>query len=411
MYLPNPGSAQIQQYVQQPNGNYALAANITSITAGSSGVRLGAAGQLYAAVRASGAIPASFHFRDEANKRLWTVSLPELGNIEARGLGVSPSGDTLIYCGWNGTGIHRYVRVRDGQVPPKPITNIPTYRITQVNGISQAGIADSVNVYTALEGVVNSPNFRETGLEFSLVDEKAGIGVFRAADNLGYSVKPGDRLRVIGRLSQENGLLRINADTVMVLAGNAPLTNPVTVSELTDSLESMPVRLSRVRLLDAAQWTTGQGYYGFHVEVTDSIRTYRLFIDRQTELYHREAPLGYFAVSGILSQFSEKAPYLSGYEIIPRTNADIHLTDTTNPGENIRILLYPNPARRFITIAAEASIEAVRIYNFSGTVVKSLDKLNRKVVFIDLRNVPGGLYIAAIRINGQWITQQLIKQD
>ncbi|AQG81906.1 phosphodiester glycosidase family protein [Spirosoma montaniterrae] len=112
VYLPNPGSAQVQKFVSTNGVTYTLAEEINSIAAGSSGIRVTNDKKAYFAVRASGVLPATFHFRDEVNKRLWTLPLPDLGNIEARGLGVSPTGDTLIFCGWNSTGTHRYVRNR-----------------------------------------------------------------------------------------------------------------------------------------------------------------------------------------------------------------------------------------------------------------------------------------------------------
>lgn len=61
-------------------------------------------------MRASGVVPATFHFRDEKNKKMWTLQLPELEGAEARGLGVSANGDTLIFCSWDkGGGFYKYV--------------------------------------------------------------------------------------------------------------------------------------------------------------------------------------------------------------------------------------------------------------------------------------------------------------
>ena len=67
------------------------------------------------------------------NKRLWTLPLPELGNAETRGLGVSGTGDTLIFCTWNRLGIHRYVRVRAGG-PVAPAGPICIYRLADHQG-------------------------------------------------------------------------------------------------------------------------------------------------------------------------------------------------------------------------------------------------------------------------------------
>ncbi|WP_299823755.1 phosphodiester glycosidase family protein [uncultured Pontibacter sp.] len=110
LYFPNPGSPSIQKYSSKDGSTYKREEDITSTAAGSNALVVGADNNIYAAVRASGVGPSTFHFRDDSKKVMWTLPLPEVGGAEARGIGVSADGRTLIFCSWdNGGGFYRYV--------------------------------------------------------------------------------------------------------------------------------------------------------------------------------------------------------------------------------------------------------------------------------------------------------------
>ncbi len=130
-------------------------------------------------------------------------------------------------------------------------------------------------------------------------------------------MKPGDRIFAIGRIRQANGLTQIAVDSVRLIAGKNTLKPAEPVAELTESLESLPVTLQGVSLLDPAQWTPRTGYTGFAVDVTNGMKVFRVFISSNFDLYKAAAPSGSFTLSGIVSQFKPEAPYLSGYELRP----------------------------------------------------------------------------------------------
>ncbi|MEJ8800754.1 phosphodiester glycosidase family protein [Pontibacter sp. H249] len=110
LYFPNPGSPSIQKYSSKDGITYKREEDITSTAAGSNAIHISADNKIYAAVRASGVVPSSFHFRDDNKKVMWTLSLPEVGGAEARGIGVSADGRTLIFCSYdNGGGYYKYV--------------------------------------------------------------------------------------------------------------------------------------------------------------------------------------------------------------------------------------------------------------------------------------------------------------
>ncbi|MBD2769821.1 phosphodiester glycosidase family protein [Hymenobacter sp. BT664] len=412
LYLPDPGTAQIQRYTSPDTVNYTLAGTITSLAAGSSGVQVLPGRRLFAAVRAVGSTPASFHFRDETNQRLWNLPLPEVGNAEARGLGVSATGDTLLYCAWNNGGIHRYVRVQTGA--PAAVSPIRTYRIGQLRPVQPlTGIADSAGVYCRLEGVVNSPNFRDAGLDFSLVDGDKAINVVRQTDNLAYPVRPGDRLRVIGRVVQENGLIRFQADSLRRLAAGQPLFDPILqTGPLADSTESLPVELRGVRLVDPAQWTTGQGYPGFGVDLQDEVRTYRAYIHHNSGLYQTAAPTGFFTLRGVVYQFNPEAPFLGGYELWPRSIQDLGVLLGTQGGSNQPAFrLHPNPTTGLLQVEAPSGekLRQLEVLNLLGQRLyrESVDGV--PTAQLRVSNLPPGIYLLRLMTNKQTATQRFEK--
>ena len=361
---------------------------------------------------AAGSNPASIHFRDEANQRLWTLPLPEIGNAEARGLGVSGTGDTLLYCVWNNGGIHRYVRVRPGSVAP--VGPIRTYRIGQVRRVRPAtAVADSAGLYCRLLGVVNGPNFADPGLDFSLVDGDKAINVVRLADNLGYVVRPGDRLRVIGRVVQEAGLIRFRADSLRLLAAAQPLFAPLRqTGPLADSTEALPVELRRVRLLSPAQWTPGQGYPGFGVDLADSVRTYRAFIHRRSGLYRAAAPTGTFTLRGLVYQFDPEIPFTDGYELWPRSAQDISVVLATRAASaGAGFGLHPNPTAGLLDVAAPPTekLRQLEVLNVLGQRLRREKVPGGHTARLNVADLPAGLYLLRISTDAQTVTRRFEK--
>lgn len=108
LYFPDPGSPVIQKYSSEDGITYTKEKDISSTAAGSSGIQV-MNGSIYASVRASGISASTFHFRNEEEKQMWTLDLPEVNGAEPRGIGVSPDGKVLIFCSWDkGGGFYKY---------------------------------------------------------------------------------------------------------------------------------------------------------------------------------------------------------------------------------------------------------------------------------------------------------------
>jgi predicted phosphodiesterase/ribosomal 50S subunit-recycling heat shock protein len=112
LYFPDPGGAIIQTFTSKDGVSYRRGEDITSTAAGCNGLKT-TNGKVFAAVRPSGISGATLHFRDEKEKVMWTLSLPELDGAEARGLAVSDDYETLIICTWDkGGGFYRYKKIK-----------------------------------------------------------------------------------------------------------------------------------------------------------------------------------------------------------------------------------------------------------------------------------------------------------
>lgn len=213
-------------------------------------------------------------------------------------------------------------------------------------------------------------------------------------------MRPGDRLRVIGRVVQEAGLIRFRADSLRLLAAAQPLFAPLRpAGPLADSTEPLPVELRRVRLLSPAQWT-GQGYPGFGADQADSVRTYRTYIHRRSGLYRAAAPFGTFTLRGLVHQFDPETLFTDGYELWPRSAQDISLVlATRGAGAEIGFGLHPNPTAGLLDLTAPPTekLRQLEVLNVLG------QRLRREKV---AGGHSAGLYLLRISTDAQTVTRR-----
>ena len=182
-----------------------------------------------------------------------------------------------------------------------------------------------------VRGIVTTPDFDgNTGYSFYMQDATGGINVFRTADKPNYTTPTtGDQLEIRGTIDQFNGLTEIIPDSIIVLATGQTVPTPVVVTSLAETTESILVRLNNMTLVNAAQWTnTGSG---FNVDITDGTQTFLMRVDADVNVYGSTAPTGLFDVIGVGSQFDNTSPFTGGYQLFPRSTADIIPVITTVP--------------------------------------------------------------------------------
>jgi hypothetical protein len=216
-------------------------------------------------------------------------------------------------------------------------TFYPEYNIEDVTGMSNLGVADSVGIYCEISGIVHGPNFNSAGVQFTLIDETDGIGVFASLEDFGYTVNEGDEVVVGGMINQFMGLTQIYPDYIELISSGNELETPTLVTELGEDNESHMVRINCVSIIDPDLWTNQGG--GFTVQVTDGLEIFDVRIDSDCDLFGTNPPMGTFNLVGIGSQFDTESPYNSGYQVFPRSIFDIQdqvLADfTMNPDDFI----------------------------------------------------------------------------
>lgn len=205
--------------------------------------------------------------------------------------------------------------------------SLPTYSIQTVRGANafEGGGADSNNVVCKLNGVVYGRNIGATGnrVQFTLRDASGGIGLFKNVNDLPIQLNEGDSIRAVGLINSFNGLAQITVDSVRRLATNRPLRLPRLVNQLDESTESDLVRLEGWQLSNPASWPSLPGGSGFTVKIKKGSSEIDLRIDNDCDLFGAPAPMGYLNIVGIGGQFDSSIPRNSGYQLLPRSMADI----------------------------------------------------------------------------------------
>jgi hypothetical protein len=203
---------------------------------------------------------------------------------------------------------------------------IPTYTIAQVRGTNsfEGGGADSNNVKCKLIGVVYGRNFGSTGnrLQLTLRDATGGIGLFKNTNDLPVTLNEGDSIRAIGIVNSFNGLSQLTLDSVKKLAVNRPLKEPEAVNALNESTESNLVKLEGFQLVSGT-WPANPTGSGFTAQVRKGPTTLDLRVDNDCDLFGAPAPTGFLNIIGIGGQFDSSIPRNSGFQLLPRTAADI----------------------------------------------------------------------------------------
>ena len=258
--------------------------------------------------------------------------------------------------------------------------------------------------------MVHGVNLGAAGLQFTIMDNTGGIGVFSPSAQFGYTVTEGDSVEVQGTVGHFRGLAQVsNLDTVVLITANQALQTPDVVTALNESTESDLIKILNLTLVDPAQWTgTGSG---FDVDVTDGTNTYLMRIDNDVDLYSLPAPVGAFNLTGIGGQFSSPnaIPYDNGYQILPRYQQDIEFITglAGNETKGWSVSVFPNPANDVVTIRLSTNAEAQAIlYDLQGRQLWS--RAIKSQAKVEVTELPAGLYIVKIIADNQVQTTKLI---
>jgi DNA/RNA endonuclease YhcR with UshA esterase domain len=258
--------------------------------------------------------------------------------------------------------------------------------IASVIGVNSNGVLDSLGARVRLTGTVYGINqYSSTttpvGLQFVIMDGTGGIMFRRAGTTFGLDslnsngrLIEGDSVELVGVLEQFNGLTQINCDTILRVASGRTLASPTVVTALDESTENRLVRLNGLVLVGST-WPTNPVTSGVNVNVSNGVSTFVLRILPTTDIDGTPAPTGYFDLVGLGQQFDNSIPLTAGYQITPRSLADIIAVPLVNTvanfarndtlvsnqsgaiGMNISIL-NPNPVAQVLKVKLNTSAGA-----------------------------------------------------
>lgn len=235
------------------------------------------------------------------------------------------------------------------------------------------GVADSLDVYVLIEGVVHCIDFDgNEGLSFAIIDlDNNGINVYNFADVSAYVVNEGDMIRILGQIDQFNGLTQVFADSILVLAADMPTVTPTVVTALNEGTESQWITLEGVNFVDPiATFPTGSN----NIDVTDGINVYTLRIDSDTDIPGGAVPQGLFDVTGVGGQYDSSNPFDSGYQLFPCGLGSFVPNDVSGITEAfVELKVSPNPFQDYVSINTSGSEHVfVRILDVQGRLLESL---------------------------------------
>ncbi|MFN4765330.1 MAG: dockerin type I domain-containing protein, partial [Bacteroidota bacterium] len=272
------------------------------------------------------------------------------------------------------------------QSAPFSTQSFPLRSIASVIGVNSNGVLDSLGARVRLTGTVYginqySSSTTPVGLQFVIMDGTGGIMFRRAGTNFGLdTLNPngplveGDSVELVGVLEQFNGLTQINCDTILRVASGRTLASPTVVTALDESTENRLVRLNGLVLV-GSNWPTSTVTSGVNVNVSNGTSTFVLRILPTTNIDGTPAPTGYFDLVGLGQQFDNSVPLTAGYQITPRSLADIIAVPLVNTvanfvrndtlvsnqsgaiGMNISIL-NPNPVAQVLKVKLNTSAGA-----------------------------------------------------
>jgi hypothetical protein len=196
--------------------------------------------------------------------------------------------------------------------------------ITDIEIVSEEnaqGVAINNGEEFTVAGLVYGVNMNSAGLSFTIIDQTGGIGVYSNDVIDGYSVNEGDSVVVTGTVNQFNGLTQLAPTSIQLISQGNDIGEPTVVTELSNSTESEFIKLECVSIVNATEWTNAGS--GFTVTITDGTNEFAMRIDNDVDLYSAPAPEGTFDVTGIGGQFTFNPQDDNGYQILPRSSADI----------------------------------------------------------------------------------------
>ncbi len=195
---------------------------------------------------------------------------------------------------------------------------IATVKVNDANGVPLLN-----NKLVTVRGVVTVAN--EFGGPSYIQDNTGGMAVF--GSTFSTAASRGDEVVVSGLVQPFSGLTEIVNPRLHTLlsSGNDVTPVPVSVAALAhdgtggvEEFEGRLVRVDNVQVVGSGAWGSNTNYV--LLGGTDSTQ---LRIDNNTTLVGGPIPVAAVDIIGVVGQFISASPYIGGYQLMPRTPADI----------------------------------------------------------------------------------------
>ncbi len=209
---------------------------------------------------------------------------------------------------------------------PVPIADVKT---NDANGVPTR-----VGQLVTIEGIVTVAN--EFGGPSFVQDHSGGIAIFGSAVSSVVSI--GDEVKLSGIVSPFNGLSELTNPVLhaIVSRGHTVIPTPATCAQLfndgqggIEQFEGLLVRVNIAHLVDTlsgnppATWNQCGSSAGCNYRLVDASGFVDIRADNNVNFFNAPAPQGTFSVIGVVSQFKPSPPFIGGYQLMPRTSADL----------------------------------------------------------------------------------------
>lgn len=239
---------------------------------------------------------------------------------------------TPLYTGYYKIKVQSGIDGTYGDVAPTPVLTvygapipIAEAKVNDINGISLR-MGDLVTV----RGIITVAN--QFGSPSFIQDNSAGMSVYGTI--FSGLVNIGDEVLVSGRITQFNGLNQIEYPTLhQIISSGNPVEPIITTPSVLnfdgangiEMYEGKLVQVNNVTVtqLNGTPVSTWAANTNYRLTGTSPSDTLQLRIDNNTDLVGEPAPAGPFDVIGVLGQYKTTSPFIGGYQLMPRSKADI----------------------------------------------------------------------------------------
>jgi MYXO-CTERM domain-containing protein len=256
--------------------------------------------------------------------------------------------------------------------------------IAPVRTVDANGAVTNLNKRVMVGGIVTTynPALVQRTNDFFMQDSCTPPAGMNVDNNAGasFNVVPGDQVRVLGSLTQFNGLTRVEPKVVDKVAAGQPYVIPVmTLAQLVPNAEANESRVVRVNqvTVTSGDWPTAGNAANLTITDDNGSTTMVLRIDNDTNVDEQvqPGPTSPFDVQGLVNQYDTTSvsgvrTYLTGYQLTPRFAEDINPASSSSSSSSGGVVSSSSSAAG-VSSSLGTSSSAGGVVSSSGTVVVS----------------------------------------